>query len=213
MPVIPGTLDEMKRLLERLDGIDVRGINLLEFCFPLHNAEAFRTRGFKLRREPYEVLYNYWYAGGLPIAGSEAEALELLKFAADEGLRLGVQYCSLDNKHTGQVHQQNMPFLVDQAFAAAHAWLAPDETDRFLKCAKAFGQDAEPLRAWAERRSEGGSGRLRFEPDVPCASFPLSWADEARAAFPDAELAVSFNVLEPDEAGEPYIREVDVRRL
>lgn len=73
MPVIPGTLDEMKRLLRTLDNLGVRGINLLEFCFPLCNAEEFLARGFTLRQRPYEVLYNYWYAGGLPIAGGETD--------------------------------------------------------------------------------------------------------------------------------------------
>ena len=33
-------LVHMKDLLRRSDAIGVRGVNLLEFCFPLHNAEA-----------------------------------------------------------------------------------------------------------------------------------------------------------------------------
>lgn len=145
MPVIPGTLPQMKNLLTRLDDIGLRGINLLEFCFPLHNAEEFARRGFRIRKNPYVRLYNYWYGGGLPVAGSEAECLELLRFARDAGLRLGVHYCSLDNKLTGQIYQQNKPFRTDAVFAASHAWLSLDERDYFLKCAKVFGDDVEAV--------------------------------------------------------------------
>ena len=124
-------------------------MNLLEFGFPLCNAEAFAQRGLKLRQNPYPILYNYWYAGGLPIAGSEAECLELMRFAFERGLRLGVHYCSLDNKNTGQIYQQNKGFLLDKAFAAAHGWLHFDEGDYFLKCVKAVGDDASLVLGWA----------------------------------------------------------------
>lgn len=145
MPVVPGTLPQMKGLLARLDELGLRGVNLLEFCFPLHNAQEFARRGFRIRKNPYERLYNYWYAGGMPVAGSEAECLELLRFAREAGLRLGVHYCSLDNKFTGQIYQQNKPFLTDSVFAARHAWLSLDPGDYFLKCAKVFGGDAEAV--------------------------------------------------------------------
>uniref|UniRef100_UPI003A903713 radical SAM protein n=1 Tax=Ellagibacter isourolithinifaciens TaxID=2137581 RepID=UPI003A903713 len=79
MPVIPGTLATMKPLLSRLDAMGVRGINLLEFCFPLCNADEFRARGFELRKHPFNYLYDYWYGGGVPVAGSETEALALLE--------------------------------------------------------------------------------------------------------------------------------------
>lgn len=148
MPIMPGEEAEMRELLVRLDALGVRGINLLELCFPLHNEREFQRRGFKLRRKPYKVLYNYWYAGGLPIAGSEAACLDLLRFAEERGLRMGVHYCSLDNKNTGQVFQQNRGFLLDDGFARSHAWLEMDEADYFLKCAKAFGKDAKRVRDW-----------------------------------------------------------------
>ena len=148
MPVMPGEEQEMRELLVRLDDLGVRGINLLELCFPLHNEREFQRRGFALRRNPYKVLDNYWYAGGLPIAGSEAACLDLLQFAQERELKMGVHYCSLDNKNTGQVFQQNRGFLLDDGFARAHAWLSMDGDDYFLKCAKAFGEDAERVRAW-----------------------------------------------------------------
>lgn len=207
MPIIPDTLDDMKELLKHLDRLGVRGINLLEFCFPLSNASAFEARGFKLRRNPYVIPYNYWYAGGLPISGSETACLELLRFASDEGLGMGVHYCSLDNKLSGQIYQQNKPFLLDSAFAASHAWLSFDEADYFLKCAKVFGGDAEAVRARvADLRclADEDDGSLAF----PLASVPL-----VAERIPSAEIGVSFNVLEPDENGLPHVREVALERL
>ena len=150
MPVIPGEEEEMRRLLLRLDAMGVRGINLLEFCFPLYNEDEFQRRDFMLRRKPYKVLYNYWYAGGLPVAGSEAACLDLLRFAEERKLGMGVHYCSLDNKNTGQVFQQNRGFLFDDAFARSHAWLSMDTQDYFLKCARAFEEDAVQVCTWLE---------------------------------------------------------------
>lgn len=63
MPVGPHDGLAMKELLVRLDAMGVRGVNLLEFGFPLCNAEAFAERGLELRQNPYPILYNYWYGG------------------------------------------------------------------------------------------------------------------------------------------------------
>ena len=139
----------MQELLVRLDDMGVRGVNLLEFCFPLCNAEAFRDRGFELRKHPFNYLYDYWYGGGVPVAGSEAEALTLMEYAVRESLLLGVHYCSSDNKNTGQVYQQNKVFTCDDGVWAHYPWLEADEGDRLLKCAKAFGDDAAHVRDWA----------------------------------------------------------------
>lgn len=228
MPVIPGTLDEMRGLLVQLDERGVRGINLLEFCFPLANAEAFAARGFELRRNPYVVPYNYWYAGGLPIAGSEAECLELLRFAAEKGLRLGVHYCSLDNKFSGQIYQQNKPFLLDSTFAAHYAWLSFDNADYFLKCAKVFGDDVPTVERLVGELREGGGDTLRSadeavtsgkalevafgdrihkNPAISELAFPLAWAPVVAEALPTVELGVSLNVLEPEETSL-HLREV-----
>ena len=108
MPVMPDAEEEMAALLARLEEMGIYGINLLELCFPYHNAEAFRERGYALRYPPYRTLYNFWYAGGLPVDGSEMTALKLMEKAARKGYRLNVHYCSLENKHFGQVYQQNL---------------------------------------------------------------------------------------------------------
>ena len=209
MPVIPGTLSEMKNLLVRLDAMGVRGVNLLEFCFPLCNAEAFRERGFELRKHPFDYLYDYWYGGGVPVAGSEAEALALLEHAARDELRLGVHYCSSDNKNTGQISQQNKVFICDDAVHSRYAWFSADAGDRLLKCAKAFGPDVRPVLEWAQ--SEGVS--CSVDEGVPSIAFPLAMAAAAREACPGAALAESANVFERREAGELYLREIGVREL
>ena len=218
VPVIPGSLAEMKELLRRSDAIGISGVNLLEFCFPLHNAAEFAKRGFELRKHPFTFLYNYWYGGGIPVAGSEAEALELLEFAHREGLKLGIHYCSSDNKNTGQIFQQNTAFFADPALRQAHPWMRADDGDRFLKCAKAFGHDAELVRAWADAAGLDGYG---YDPDVPSIAFPSDWVDELRKACPTVVLGESVNVVEECEpqAGRAsarsdlYLREVAVREL
>lgn len=135
MPILPNTLPQMQKLLLQLDAIGIDGINLLEFCFPLCNQEAYQQRGFQLKYPPYEVYYNYWYAGGLAIAGSELVCLQLLLFALEKSLKLGVHYCSLENKHTGQVYQQNSRYPCD-------ALTVFSTQDYFLKTAKVFGKTA-----------------------------------------------------------------------
>lgn len=134
MPVLPGALDEMKDILRELDQLGIFGINLLELCFPLHNPAAFREKGYRVKARPFRVLYDYWYAGGLPIAGSESVCLDLIDFVLDTGLKLGVHYCSLENKHTGQIHRQNSGRRLPKRFHFS-------PRDYFLKTARVFGGD------------------------------------------------------------------------
>ena len=139
MPVLPGTLEEMKDLLVELDRLGIFGINLLELCFPLSNADVFREKGYRVKARPFRVLYNYWYAGGLPIAGSETVCLDLMDFALEAGLKLGVHYCSLENKHTGQIYRQNSGLNLPK-----HMHFS--QKDYFLKTAKVFGEDVPAVK-------------------------------------------------------------------
>ena len=204
VPVIPGTLEVMRDLLLRCDSIGVRGVNLLEFCFPLHNAEQFRKRGFCLRKRPYDYLYDYWYGGGVPVAGSEGEALALMELATQRNLSVGVHYCSSDNKNTGQIFQQNRAFFADSDLKAHYPWMIEDAGTRFLACAKVFGEEASDVGAWLEGREAScapdptapaavscglGSG-------APAAAVPPVLGSDALAAVPcgfDPDVsAVSF---------------------
>ena len=206
MPVIPGTLDEMEDLLVNLARWGAKGINLLEFCFPLSNAEAFSERGFSLRRQPFDVLYNYWYAGGIPVADSESEALELLRFAREHKLDIGVHYCSSDNKNTGQLYQQNR--MLDRLQATGrYCEYRFDERDYFVKCAKAFGPTVKDVRRVLEAALPDASAHLSFDGET--LSFPDAYVDDVIAAVPDAELGISFNVVELSDEG-PRVREVSI---
>ena len=113
MPAITGTVESMRRLLVRLDEVGAFGINLLEFGYPLNDWASFANRGFAVKNPPFSVIYNWGYAGGLPIAGSEAMCLRLLRFADEKDLRLGVHYCSLENKNRDQVITQNRAYIPD----------------------------------------------------------------------------------------------------
>lgn len=201
MPVMPGEVDLMKALLLRLDVLGVRGINLLELGFPLFNGEEFTRRGYRLKAEPYRVLYDYAYAAGLPVAGSEEACLELLKFAQDEALSLGVHYCSMENKHTGQVFQQNVPHAKDFPLRTL------SKRDHFLKSAKVFGFDRAAVRKILSREN------IPFEEsnDFDCIEFPLTAVALLCDEFPNLELAVSYAICE-DRDGETVLRELCIDR-
>lgn len=200
MPVMPDGVEAMKPLLRRLDALGVQGINLLELCFPLHNAAEFARRGYKLKRPPMRVLYDYWYAGGLPIAGSEQACLELLEFAAQEDLGLGVHYCSLENKYTGQIYLQSMAFRDDGVRAVS-------PSDHFIKSAKAFGTDAIKVRALLA----GKGVAVEDSPDGDHVEFPVAAVPLLRALVPHMEIAIGFYVAEYDESGTGFLKELDVR--
>lgn len=138
MPILPDTLGEMQVILVELDRIGIFGINLLEFCYPLNNADEFNARHFQVKSRPFKTLYEYWYAGGVPVSGSELVCLDLLDFAIDQGVTLGVHYCSLENKLTGQNFQQNAGYKLPQTALLS-------QKDFMLKSAKVFGEDIPPV--------------------------------------------------------------------
>lgn len=197
MPVLPDTLKEMKSILLRLDEIGIFGINLLELCFPFHNVEEFQRRGYRVKVQPFRVLYNYWYAGGLPIAGSESTCVELVNFALKSGLKLGVHYCSLENKHTGQVYRQNKDRSTSQT-------LIFSKKDYFLKSAKLFGEDMAVAESIFQKK---GFERYELNPEKNYLEFPVKRIDLLKKA--DVEIAISTNILE-DRNGEQVLRELRV---
>lgn len=197
MPVLPNTLEEMKDVLLRLDKLGIFGINLLEFCFPLNNPEVFREKGYKIKARPFRVLYDYWYAGGLPVASSETVCLGLLEFALQRELDLGVHYCSLENKHTGQVYQQNSGHSVPKTMHFS-------QKDYFLKTARVFGddiplvQDAFNKSGQREYQVNSQQGYLEFHVDRIKSLSKL-----------EIEIAISSNVVE--KRGDEFVlRELKV---
>ncbi|MCR5758594.1 MAG: radical SAM protein [Selenomonas sp.] len=192
MPVFPGKLSWMKNLLLRLDELGVQGINLLELCFPFVQAEAFRQQGYQLKNPVARIIYDYWYAGGAAIAGSEAEALALVRFAAEQNLHLAVHYCSLENKHTAQIYEQNHA-------AADDKFLYFSSRDFFLKTAKCFGQDADKALAVL------GSEKCRSIPHG--IEFSLRQLDKLPD---DLQVAIASHVIER-RGKELFLRELHVK--
>lgn len=165
MPVIPGAGEHMRNLLRAFDDVGLDGINLLEFCFPFCNWPEFERRGFSLKNPPFDVMYDYGYSGGLAVAGSEELILELMLWAREEGLRLGLHYCSLDNKHRSEIRQKN------ERAKDVHPCLVFDDQDFFLKAVKVFGPDVEPVRTalreagCTDMIEDAAEGSLAFSPE------------------------------------------------
>jgi uncharacterized protein len=197
MPVIPGTFSEMKEVLRELNQIGISGINLLEFCFPFNNVEEFIKRGYKVKNPPFKVLYDYWYAGGLPISRSELECLDLLGFALEEQLRIGVHYCSLENKHTGQIYQQNNGQRVSLLM-----YFSP--TDYFFKSAKVFGEDIEKVKKVFKNKK---ITQYQINNDYQFLEFHVSQIKYLKDL--DIEIGISSNVMETREDGK-YLRELKI---
>ncbi len=200
MPVMPNELEEMQQLLLTLDALHISGINLLELCFPFTNAQEFARRGFTIKPRPYRVLYNYWYAGGLPIAGSEEVCLKLLAFALDNKLKLGVHYCSLENKFSGQIFLQNNPYR------SKYSRCVLSKKDYFLKSAKVFGNDVRILQRHFE---QAGLTNYHFEKSDDYLEFPCSYISQLSEAFPGVEIGICYHVVEQRD-NELALRELRI---
>ena len=197
MPVLPGALDEMKAVLIELDRLGAFGINLLEFCFPFHNVDEYRARGYRIKARPFRVLYEYTYAGGVPVAGSETTCLDLIEFTLEAGLKLGVHYCSLENKQTSDVYRQNT-----SGGGLKVLYFSP--RDYFLKSAKIFGENVA-----AARKIFDGNGYhdYRFNDEYQFLEFHVSKIKLLRKL--NVEVGISTNVLEKRD-GKTYVRELKV---
>lgn len=197
MPVMPGTKERMQELLIELDQLNIFGINLLELCFPFRNAQVFKDKGFELKNPPYDVYYNFWYAGGLAIAESEKLCLELVDFAIEQNLTLGVHYCSLENKFTGQIYQQNFDAKMDKTYRFS-------EEDFYFKTAKVFGVDQNKVKPILKKYNFPFTMNKEYD----FIQFPLNAIELLRSL--DIEILISSNVVENDPEGGINIREVHV---
>lgn len=197
MPVLPDTLEEMKEILAGLDRLGLYSINLLELCYPLANADVYRKKGYKVKNKPFHVLYDYWYAGGVPVSRSELVCLDLLAFALDAGLSLGVHYCSVENKQTGQIYQQNSVRSIPET-----AYFS--QRDYFLKTAKVFGEDVPRVQAFFDQK---GIKEYQLNEEHNYLEFHISKVRSLRKL--DIEVGISSNVIE-SRNGDTVIRELKV---
>lgn len=115
-----------------------------------------------------------------------------------------MHYCSLENKFSGQVYQQNR-FL---GRGLAQPWHAMSERDYFLKSAKVFGSDVEPTAAALRAVGELGFNR---DESRHALEFPLEALPVLTRELPDMEVAVCLSIAEQRER-ETVLRELAVYR-
>lgn len=199
MPIIPGTKDSMKEWMLRFEENGIKGMNLLEFCFPFHSWDEFAKRGFTLKNPPFPEMFDYGYSGGLAVAGSEELALELMVWALDEGLSFGMHYCSLENKHRSEIRQLNEPAR------RVHPIFEFDEGDFFIKTAKVFGPDRDAAR---QLLADAGCRDVVEDEDDQTIAFPPRFANLFSTS--PVQVMMAYNVLDKDEHGR-FLREVALK--
>ena len=198
MPIIPGTWERMCELFDAWASIGIDGVNLLEFCFPFNNWDEYESRGFEIRNPPFDVMYDYGYSGGLPVAGSEELCLQLMLYGIQRHVPFGMHYCSLDNKHRSEMRQRN------ERGAHMHPVFSFDEGDFFLKCAKVYGDDVKPA---IEALLRHGKTDFIENEEAHSLSFPLKNLDCLKGV--NVKPAIATFLLEDDEEGS-YLREVSL---
>lgn len=197
VPVKPGGFEAMKTLLDRSEAMGVYSVNLLEFLFPWVNPEEYVKSGYRVKKTPYRILHNYTYAGGLPIEGSEEECLRLVLYAAENRFKTGVHYCSLENKLTSQVWQQNSGIKLTPVEYFS-------QKDFFIKTAKAYGDEAKTAKMVLDRN---GCRHYTCYDDVGVLEFPVT--DIRLLKGHDMELGISSMVCD-QHGGKRCIKEVAV---
>lgn len=200
MPVLPDSYGEMTSLLDVMERCGIFSVNLLEFLFPWQRPQDYRDRGYRIKHRPYRVLYKYDYAGGLPVDGSEITALECIRYALTNNFRIGVHYCSLENKLTSQIYFQN-------AGTKLSTYEMFDEDDFFIKSVKAWGEDALLIREALDRK---GVLYYFFDGSESSIEFRVKDMGLIRPER-DAEAAVSYCVAE--YSGYKYIREIHLEKV
>lgn len=198
MPVLPDGFNEMAALLNMLEEIGVFSINMLEFLFPWQNAEDYKRLGYKIKNRPYKVLYKYDYAGGLPVEGSEETALHLIKYASERSFKMGVHYCSLENKLTSQIYRQN-------ALTRLSSLESMDQDDFFIKSAKTFGADALKVKRILD---ENNICYYTFDEANNCIEFRKGDIELLRGRDV-GEIGISYFVTETNGMSS-FLREIEV---
>ena len=110
---------------------------------------------------------------------------------------MGVHYCSLENKHTGQLYQLNTGHsLPSTAYLSLR--------DFFIKSAKVFGEDIPPVQDSLE---QAGYRHYQINPEYNYLEFHV---DKIRSLKKlDVEVGICYQVLEERQDG-PVMRELKV---
>lgn len=212
MPVLPGDNRNMQELMSALDDAGVDGVNLLELCYPFHRWDEYARRGYAIKNPPYRIPDQYSYAGGLPVSGSEDTALDVIKWAARKKLRMGVHYCSLENKFTSDI------FLKNQVFCDAFDFMVLSPRDFYLKTAKVFGGDAARVRVLLKKSAGQNASEdsawhvanwddmnelpdsVYMDEKADALWFHPSLISQIALKYPDMEIALCYHVAENGES-------------
>jgi len=106
MPVLPDKRGEMENLIVELDKMNIFGINLLEFLYCGHNAYMYKRKKYYIKPKWENNFFDVLDADGncYPVAKSEETCLYLLRYALDKKIKIGVHYCSFENKRLGYIN-------------------------------------------------------------------------------------------------------------
>lgn len=201
MPVFPNTLEKMKSLMVELDKIGIYSVNVLEFLYPWVHTDEYIKSSLEVAHRPYEVLFNYDYAGGLPISGSEKDCLELLLFCAEKGLKMGLHYCSLENKLTAQVYNLNK--IVKLSGTEYFS-----EKDFFIKSVRGYGDDIIEIK---NRLDEANINHYIYNSSDMFIEFSPIYVELLKDL--DIELGLNYLILDFDSMGNKLLREVAVNLI
>lgn len=198
MPISPGTLESMKDFMIKLDSLNIFGVNILEFLYPWVNPDEYALRKYKISRRPYDVLYGYSYAGGLPVDGSEEECMELLLYCAEKGIKMGMHYCSLQNKLTAQIYQENSSIELrgTEYFS---------DKDFFIKSAKGYGNNIQDIKKILD---ENGCNDYIYNLSEKFIEFSPIYIKCLKNL--DIELGLSYMAADTDEEGRRILRELQI---
>ena len=91
IPAVPEELDKLKQLLPEIIDAGVTNLNLHQLRLTPHNAEKLISKGYTIVNAERPIVLE-----------SELAALELINFAQENELKIGINYCSFHFKNRFQ---------------------------------------------------------------------------------------------------------------
>lgn len=99
-PVLPGSFEPVKTVMEQLEHMGIDGVNLIELFFNGYNSDGYRKEGFRINLSDYGIrdgcdfkpIYEY------PVWGSRRTALQLIRHFARAKMNMFIHLCSQKTK-------------------------------------------------------------------------------------------------------------------
>lgn len=201
MPFPLGMVQEMKSLMNKLEDIGIYGINILEFLYPFIDSAGYKENNYKVKKQPYDVLYGYTYAGGVPVAKSSIECMEVMLYAIEKNMKMGLHYCSLENKLTSQLYFDNM-----SAGKSKIEYFS--QSDFFIKVVKGYNEDVNIIKNILEDK---GAEYILYEKENIIEFHPenVYLLKDYNMELGLAYLACNYN----SKTGEKYICEYQIDKI